>query len=72
MLCVPSLVEGHCGGARKTQATILLFRPFLLAFSSADLSVVLSILCCLPINDGSSVFAPPLVGLFVRKAGTEF
>ena len=32
------------------------FRSFLLAFSSVDLPVVLSILCCLPINDGSSVF----------------
>ena len=72
LLCIPSLVEGHCGRARKTQATILLFRPFLLAFSSADLSVVLSLLCCLPMNDWSSVFAPPLVGLLVRKAGTEF
>ena len=41
LLCVPFLVEGHCGGARKTQATILLFRPFLLAFSSADLPVLL-------------------------------
>ena len=44
---------------------ILLFRPFLLAFSSsADLLVMLSFLYCLPISDG--------VGPLLCKAGTEF
>ena len=48
LLCVPSLVEGKCGSSQD--------KPFFLTCSSADLPVVLSFLCCLPINDGSSVF----------------
>ena len=44
------------GSSQDTCHDLAFFRPFLLAFSSVDLPVVLSLLCCLPINDGSFSF----------------
>ena len=66
----PSSLKGHCGELARHKPRSCFFVRFcwrlLLLLTSL---LCWSILCCLPMNDGSSV---PLVGLLVRKADTEF